>query len=214
LSNLNRLLELWGKPGDSEEVPEILEECREGVERVGSIVSGLLSLARRSDGRADSVDMIQVIETTLPIIRREAIGRAQLTMQLLPVRPVIGDPRLLGQVVLNLVMNALQSLPEGRSDGNRVTILIAPEEGGVRLSVIDTGTGIPDDLLPRVFDPFVTTQRGNEGVGLGLAITHQIVERHRGSIDIDTSETGTTVTVHLPRAAGSNSTAPDEIQAR
>jgi signal transduction histidine kinase len=198
-SNLNHL-EGITREVEHEEVSQIIFECREGVDRVRGIVADLLSMARRSDGFEEPVDLVEVVRSGLGMLAHEARYRARLETQLSPVPPVLGDARLLGQVVVNLALNAIQAIPEGDPNSNQVTVSTSSENGLVRLVVRDTGPGIPNDLVPQIFDPFFTTKPKDEGTGLGLAVTHQLVTRYRGSIAVDTDSSGTTIVVELPQA--------------
>jgi signal transduction histidine kinase len=199
-ANLNQLDALWKDPTAEEAFEEVLTETREGVERIRTIVSELLRLSRRGEGEHRPVDLGRVINSVLPIVRHEARNRARIETRLRPVPPVVGDDRWLGQVVLNLVVNALHAIPEGDPERNRVTVSTSTSEGRVRLRVSDTGTGIPPEVLPRIFDPFFTTKEEGKGTGLGLAVTHELVSRHRGRIDVESSERGSAFTVDLPAA--------------
>jgi signal transduction histidine kinase len=197
-SNLNRLGESWEEPGDQGEVDEMLVECQEGIGRVRTIASSLLSLARKSDGVDQPVDLHPLIDSALAVVRREARYRAQLELDLEPIPKVSGDPRLLGHVVLTLVMNAVRTIPEGAPEQNRIHIETRSSDDEVVLQVSDTGdvdacesrpgekSGVLDDALHGGAD------------GLGLAITRQIVERHHGRISTDRGPTGTVTTVRLP----------------
>jgi signal transduction histidine kinase len=198
-SNLNRLGELWRKPESSEDVEDILLECREGTERVRAIVSELLTLARRGDGRTDEVDLHEVISSVLPVVRKFARHRAALVTDLRGVPRLRGDARLLGQVVLNLLMNSLQAIPEGNAERNRVSVSTWLENGAAWLAVSDTGPGIPAEHRARIFDPFFTSKP--DGTGLGLAVSQQIVLRHHGRIHVQTDDTGTRMLVEFPEAA-------------
>jgi signal transduction histidine kinase len=180
-------------------VEEILLECREGTERVRGIVSDLLSLARRGDGRTDEVDLHEVIASVLPVVRKFARYRAALVTDLRGVPRLRGDARLLGQVVLNLVMNALQAIPEGSAERNRVCISTSLADGAAWLEVSDTGPGIPAEHRARIFDPFFTSKP--DGTGLGLAVTQQIVLRHHGRIHVESDDRGTRMRVEFPAAA-------------
>jgi signal transduction histidine kinase len=195
-SNLNRLEELWARPESADEVREILAECREGSERVRLIVSDLLRLSRKGDGPLVPVDLHEVVATVLPLVRGAARRRARIVPLLGGVPRVLGDPKLLGQVVLNLVLNALQAIPEGTPEVQEVRISTGLAEGRVRLEVADTGPGIPEEHRARIFDPLYTARQ--EGTGLGLAVTHQIVTRHGGRIRVESGPSGTRVTVELP----------------
>ena len=136
----------------------------------------------------------------LPIVEPEARWRARITTQLDPVPPVRGEERLLGQVVLNLVVNALHSLPENQPERYTVRIETRFREGLVVLRVQDDGPGIEKEALPHLFDPFAPPRADLGGTELGLAVTHQLVSRHRGRIDVETSAQGTSFTVELPPA--------------
>jgi signal transduction histidine kinase len=195
-SNLNRLDEMWDKDEERDEVSEILDECREGTERVRGIVSDLLRLSRSGDVRTEPVDLHETIAKALPLARGPARRRARLSTRLAGVPRVLGDERLLGQVVLNLVMNALQAIPEGTPETNQVSVSTSSEGGGVRLVVADTGPGIPEELRERIFDPFYTTK--NEGTGLGLAVTRDIITRHQGSIEVHSTSSGTQMIIDFP----------------
>jgi C4-dicarboxylate-specific signal transduction histidine kinase len=201
-SSLNRLSELWkrGASDDAGEIEEILAECREGVERIRAIVGELLTLARRSDGERAQVDLVEVIQTALPIARSEARYRAEIVTELSPVPPVLGDARLLGQVVLHLVLNGIQAAASGRSPRPQVGVETSFEDGSVWLVVRDNGPGIPAELRPFLFDPLFPRRSGGERVGFGLAVAHQIVSSHRGRIDVESGAGGTTMIVEIPAA--------------
>jgi signal transduction histidine kinase len=201
-SNLNRLAELWQKPDQAADVEEIMAECREGTARIRNIVSNLLQVTRRSEGRIECVDLCQVVRQVLPILQQEARFRAQLRAELAAVPPVTGEAGLLGQVVLNLVLNALQAIEEGAPLDNEVVVSTALEAGRVLLRVRDTGTGIAPESIPKIFDPFFTTKESGKGTGLGLAISYQIVSQHRGTIHAESGPRGSLFTVALPPAPG------------
>ena len=107
------------------------------------------------------------------------------------------DPEQLEQVVLNLIHNARDAMHEG----GHLTLRVAPTPSGAAISVCDTGTGIPPEILGRVFEPFVSTKRPGRGSGLGLGLSREIVRRHGGDVLLDSQPgEGTVVTVHLPGA--------------
>lgn len=110
----------------------------------------------------------------------------------------MGDPNGLRQVIMNLTMNALQALP----GPGQVRIATRAQDGEVRLCVSDTGPGIPAAKLDQIWDPFFTTKGVGEGLGLGLSVTYDIVQKHGGRIDVRSTEgEGTRFTVHLPAAS-------------
>lgn len=202
-ANLNQLEELAKEPDVDRAravFDEILEETREGITRIFSTVDGLLAMSRREEGAAGPVELARVIEATLPLARHEARGQVRIQTDLAPVPPVNGDARLLGQVVLNLVVNAIHAIPSGRPGGGVVTVALRAFRREVELSVTDDGVGIPEDVRGRIFDAFFTTKEAGRGTGLGLAVTQQVVQQHGGRIAIESSPSGTCVRVHLPEA--------------
>jgi signal transduction histidine kinase len=197
--NLDALARHWHDTAGPE-LDALLEQAREGVERVHRVVSELLRLARRPEGPEGPVDLGRVIESILPIVGPESRRRARIATRLDPVPPVQGEERLLGQIVLNLIVYALRSIPAGEPDAHEVRVETRFSEGAVLLRVHDDGPPIPHEQLPRLFDPFAAA-RAEDGPELGLAVTHQLVAHHRGRIDVETGDQGTTFSVHLPPAA-------------
>ncbi len=179
-------------------IEETVNEARRGIERIRTIVSELLHVARRGGGEAGPVDVNKVVRAVLPIVRHEARDRGRLEIDLGDVPAIEGEEQLVTQILLNLVLNAIQALPETDGEPGVVTITTRAEGDLVRLQVRDTGPGIPDEIRDHVFEPFFTTKPQGEGTGLGLAVAHQLVERHRGHIEVQTGEDGTTMIVDLP----------------
>jgi signal transduction histidine kinase len=110
------------------------------------------------------------------------------------VPDIMADPVKLEQVLLNLVINAVQAM-EG---GGVLTIRTGTDGPACRVCVSDTGKGIPRDILAKIFDPFFTTKDPGEGTGLGLSVSKAIIEQHKGEIQVETSEKGATFIVRLP----------------
>jgi signal transduction histidine kinase len=139
----------------------------------------------------------------MPLLRHAARRHeATLAASVPPdLPPVLADPNQLQQLLINLVVNALEAM----APGGRVEVAAARREHearpGVAIAVADTGPGIAADVLPRVFEAFFTTKPAGQGTGLGLAICREIVTQHGGDIGITSRDgAGTTVTVWLPRA--------------
>jgi signal transduction histidine kinase len=200
LANLNHLQALRKENGTAEEIEEVLLETQEGVARLRAIVDELLRLARTGERVSEPVQLARVVESVLPIVRHEARGRIRLETQLAYAPVVNGDPGRLGQVVLNLIQNAIHALTASDRNGTVRVSVAAVGGGGVELLVEDDGPGIPDHVLPRIFEPFFTTKRHGEGTGLGLSVTAEIVSRHGGTIDVETSAAGSRFRVLLPAA--------------
>ncbi|AUX20712.1 histidine kinase [Sorangium cellulosum] len=167
-----------------------LDEAAEGGARVRHIVGGLKTFSRADDGALGPVEVDRVIQLVLRMAQRQIQSKARLALDLGPVPQVHANEAQLGQVILNLLVNAAQALPEGRDAENEIRIATALEPPGrVRIDVSDTGPGIAPELRSRIFDPFFTTKPIGEGTGLGLAICHGIVSSFRGEIRVE-SEVG------------------------
>jgi signal transduction histidine kinase len=202
LANLNHLQSLRKEAGSEAELEEVLLETQEGVARLHAIVDELLRLADSGQRQDRPVDLAQVITAALPLVRHEAGPDVHIESDLLPTPPVSGDAGQLGQVVLNLLQNAIHALGEGER-GGRVRVRLSPEAGEAHLSVQDDGGGIAADDVPHVFEPFFTTKPQGQGTGLGLAVTREIVTRHGGRISVESDSSGTRFRVRLPiRASG------------
>ncbi len=173
------------------------DRARLGVERVATIVRGMKVFSRPDDQARGPTDVRGVIESTIPILLREIQRRGRLVEDYDEVPPVCANEASLGQVFLNLLLNAVQSLDEGPANVIRVAVRNRPPL--VVVEVHDTGTGIPDDVRPRVFEPFFTTKPVGVGTGLGLSICHGIVRTLRGEITFESRPgLGTMFRVELP----------------
>ncbi len=197
-SNLNRIEEIWSHPTERRDVPEILEECHDGLSRLRATVGELLRLARRNESETVPVDLADVVASVLPLVRAEGRFRARWTEFLTAVPAVRGDPGLLAQVALQLLLNGIRSIPEGAPADHRIAVSTGSERGRVRLRVRDSGPPIPSAELPHIFDPFSPLAAENVTSRLGLAVTHQIVVSHGGEIEVTSDQRGTEVTVWLP----------------
>lgn len=169
------------------------------LERVGGIVSGLLSFARESGVEHTRVDVNKALEAALTLTRHKMkLGNIKLTMELHPTpMMVLGDINQLQQCFLNLIFNAIDSMP----DGGELSVTSRIEEPSDKawFSIRDTGYGIPDAIKNNLFDPFFTTKDVGKNTGLGLSIVYGVVKNHRGMIDVDSHEgRGTTFTLTFP----------------
>ena len=197
-SNLNRVEEIWNDPVERRDVPEILDECHEGLAQLRATVGELLRLARRSESATVPVDFTEVVASVMPLVRAEGRYRARWTEFLTAVPLVRGDPGLLAQVALQLLLNGIRSIPEGAPADHRIAISTGSERGRVRLRVRDSGPPIPAAELQHIFDPFSPLAAEGATSRLGLAVTHQIVVSHGGEIEVTSDQRGTEVTVWLP----------------
>ena len=193
-SNMDRPLPAAG------EVVERLQEAREGLFRIRVIVRDLQTLARSEEVHGE-VDLKQVIEQSIQIAAAETRHRAPIVRRYEPVPPVRGSRTRLGQVFLNLIINAAQAIPEGQSPNHQIEIVIRNTGRDCVVEVRDTGSGIAPEHLERIFDPFFTTKEVGSGTGLGLSISREIIAGHHGTLVVQsTPGVGTTMTVTLPHA--------------
>jgi len=183
-------------------IAELLETAGESAVRVQRIVKDLRSLARSEDEPSAQIDLAEVIAYAHGIASYQIRHHARVEVRIAPLGPVYGDRARLEQVVLNLLVNAAQAIP---NDGAEHRIAIDVREHGAdrfAIEVRDTGVGIAPELRARIFDPFVTTKPIGEGTGLGLSICHTIVASLGGTIDVESEVgKGTTFRIVLPRGS-------------
>jgi len=174
-------------------------DATKAVAQVTEITKGLELSHRRRDEEV-TADLREIVNLTLTFVRAALLKRAQLETDLAEVPRVTGSPTKLGQVMTNLLVNAMQAMPDRPRTENRVTVLLRPEDDWVRLEVEDNGLGVPAEVAERIFDPFFTTKTQG-GTGLGLAISKRIIQEAGGTISVS-SEPGewTRFTVRLPVA--------------
>ncbi len=202
------------KAGDPEQVTKNAEIVAEQASRITRIIQRLLDTARRKVGTTENgmVNLNQVTLSTMEFLEsRFAAARVSRTLaraEGLP--PVKGNPDQLQQVLLNLLMNAIEAMPSGGQvkvatslvTRRRPGLEVAPEQPVVVLEVVDSGGGIPAEEREKIFEPFYTTKEGRGGTGLGLSVSHGIIKEHDGWIEVDAGAggSGTTFRVCLPAA--------------
>jgi signal transduction histidine kinase len=186
------------------ELQEPLADARDSADRVRLIVRDLKIFSRSDDERRGPVDVARVLESAIRMAWNEIRHRARLVKDFAKTPPVEGNEARLGQVFLNLIVNAAQSMPEGRAGKNEIRVATRlDDQGRVVVEVRDTGSGIPDAILSRIFDPFFTTKPIGVGTGLGLAICHRIVTALGGQIEVESQVgKGTVFRTILPVATG------------
>jgi len=200
-----------GEPGVRRyrEICDSLDLIANESRRCGDLVRNLLTFSRTTPMNLQATDLNQVIERSLRLVQHQLdLASIQVQLQLDPNLPqVLCDAAQIEQVILALVMNAMDALPQG---GNLwITTSFSREHSCVRILVRDDGSGIAPEILPHLFEPFLTTKETGRGVGLGLAISHSILERHNGSIEVESEiGRGTTFTVTLPWDADADQIAP------
>ncbi|HWN71345.1 MAG TPA: PAS domain S-box protein [Haliangium sp.] len=186
-----------------------LADSLSGADRIRTIVQDLKLFSRTKEQADASVDITRVLHSTLRMLHNELSHRAELALDVAPVPAVAGDEARLGQVLTNLLVNAIQALPDERHHDNRILVRVASEDDNVLVEVSDNGAGIAPEVRARIFDPFFTTKRVGQGTGLGLSICHSIVTSLGGRIEVDSEPgVGTTFRVHLRSAEPAGSAVP------
>jgi two-component system NtrC family sensor kinase len=200
----SKLLKKWvDKDQVSGEKKQEAQQCLDLISsesrRCGELVRNLLSFSRQSPINVQSTDINRVVEQCTMLLRPNLkIAAIDLHTTLADGLPRLHcDPSQIEQVLLAVIVNAADAMPKG---GNLwIDSRLCDDGSHVALTVRDDGSGIPPDVLPKIFEPFVTTKENGHGTGLGLAVSRGIVERHSGKISVESEVgKGTTVTITLP----------------
>jgi two-component system, NtrC family, sensor kinase len=206
MSNLDFLIEALDADAtaafgdDGKEIRDALAAAHRGSDRVRQIVQDLQTFSAADRDTVHPVDVNQLIHTTLSMLDNAIRHHARVVLELGDIPRVDANEAKLGQVFINLLHNAAQSIPVGRASENTIRVTSATDAmGQVVISIQDTGQGIEPRHLGRIFDAFYTTKPVGVGTGLGLAICHQVVTKVGGSISVDSKVgVGTTFTLTLP----------------
>jgi PAS domain S-box-containing protein len=189
---------------------EMASDIRTGAERIRKIVRGLKTFSRAPVEQLSVFDVRPVLEQSINLAFNEIRHRARLVKDYGRSPFVQADEARLGQVFVNLLVNAAQAIAEGDADANEIRIVTATDESGrAVIEVRDTGPGIPAAIIDRIFDPFFTTKPQGVGTGLGLSICHNIVTGLGGELTVASAEgVGSTFRVTLPAATGAPEVPP------
>jgi two-component system, NtrC family, sensor kinase len=178
-----------------DDIPELLKDCKEGTGRVGKIVGDLKSFAHPGNDEQMLVDINKGLVSTLNVVNNEIKYKATVTKDLGEIPLVEGYPQKLNQVFMNILVNAAQSIKEK----GEIKIVTKQKGKYVAVSISDNGCGIEKDHLSKIFDPFFTTKAIGAGTGLGMNIAYNIIEEHKGKIDVKSQVgKGTVFTIILP----------------
>jgi signal transduction histidine kinase/CheY-like chemotaxis protein len=196
-----------------------IERAQSGAQRVHTIVAALRTFSRIDEGPKHPVDLRSTIDAALTMASSEVKHRARVDIEQHEPILVLGNEAKLGQVFLNLIVNAAQAIPDPDPSRHRIGIRVVREGERGLIEVSDTGVGIAPEHLTRIFDPFFTTKPVGTGTGLGLSICHSIVSELSGSIDVRSElGQGTTFIVSLPlsdqpllRTSSIQPVAPDHV---
>jgi PAS domain S-box-containing protein len=175
-----------GQPAELDLLERSIEQAREGAERVNAIAKDLRTFARAEEDQREPIDVGAVLESSIRMVWNEIRHRARLVRDYSEVPKVTANEARLGQVFINLLVNAAHAIPEGNAAANEIRVCTKrDQEGRAVIEVRDTGSGISDEHLGRIFDPFFTTKPAGSGLGLGLSICHGIVSALGGEISVE-----------------------------
>jgi signal transduction histidine kinase len=183
---------------------ESLDQTLHGMRRVREVVRSLMTFSRGGVGPSKATDVRSLAESATQMALHEVVHRARLVRDLREVPPVMVSEGALSHVFLSLIVNAAQAIPLGDARDNEVRVAtFLNDDGMVTIEVSDTGDGIPQDVLPRIFDPFFTSKRSDNASGLGLSVAYGTVRRFGGDVQVSsTPGVGTTFRVFLPPMKG------------
>ncbi|MBZ4187574.1 7TM diverse intracellular signaling domain-containing protein [Niabella beijingensis] len=185
-----------------EEISTLLSGIKEGAHRTSEIVKGLRSFARVDEANWKKVDLNEGIESTLLLVKSTFPQNFKLVKELGELPKIECAPGKINQVFMNIITNAVQTIQERILKDQQPGVLIIKtweEDAQVRVSITDNGQGMTEEVKNKIFDPFFTTKDVGEGTGLGLSIVQGIIEKHNGTIQVDTElGRGTTFVISLP----------------
>jgi C4-dicarboxylate-specific signal transduction histidine kinase len=197
-----RLVLAQNKP-DLDLIQEVISDIITEDKRAGEVIHRLHALLRRGESRAEAIDLNALIQTTLRLLHSELVARKiKIDVGLAEDLPAVtGDPVQLQQVLLNLVMNAIDAMSATEPGHRQLTALTRSDGNGtIEAAIIDRGPGITADERTRLFQPFFTTK--SNGLGLGLSICSTIISAHGGALSVDNNvEGGATALLRLPTRA-------------
>jgi hemerythrin-like metal-binding protein len=178
-----------------EDIPGLIRESREGLDRVKKIVSGLRDFSHADNGLWATADLNQVLESALGVVANEIKFKANVVKELSTLPPVSCIAAQINQVLVNLLINAAQAIDQK----GVITVRSGGQQEQVWVEVSDTGCGMTPDVQKRIFEPFYTTKPVGKGTGLGLSITWEIISRHHGEVAVRSEPgQGSTFRVTLP----------------
>ncbi len=188
---------------------EWIASALEGGERIRTIVSDLGSFSHVGEGPRAPLDVSLLLDSSIRMADNAIRYRAKVIRDYRATCPVVANDARLGQVFLNLIINAAQAIPEGASDAHAITLATRDDGNWVVVEITDTGVGIPPELRDKIFDAFVTTKPRGVGTGLGLYICRAIVDSLGGALTVEaTGGRGATFRVRLPASRTRSEPAP------
>jgi signal transduction histidine kinase len=200
-SNLNQLVVHWEaaekglEPEAAQEGWELLEESLEGASRVAAIVKDVRGFAYAGQGERETADVNDLLAATLRIAQPQLRHHANVECNYGRIPPLLSQAQELKQVFLNLLLNASHAI----ADGGNIRVSTEFRDPDIVVSIEDDGCGMKSDVLERIFDPFFSTKKAWEGMGLGLSLSYQMVKNHGGEIRVESeADEGTCFRISLP----------------
>ncbi|MEJ2038227.1 MAG: response regulator [Desulfosarcinaceae bacterium] len=188
-----------------EDMADLIGDCREGTERIKKIIMDLKDFAHPGEDTVQSTDINRGLDSTLNVVNNEIKYKATVHRDFGDIPSVRGFPQQVNQVFMNILVNAAQSI-ENSGD---IHIATRTVDSQVEITIRDTGCGISQENIPKIFDPFFTTKEVGKGTGLGMNIAYKIIEKHKGTISVQSQVgEGTVFTIRLP-AEGDGAPAQD-----
>ncbi|MGF1524371.1 MAG: ATP-binding protein [Leptolyngbyaceae cyanobacterium] len=189
-----------------EDIPRILHSIRHGAERIHDIVCTLQEFSRNDQQGIKSTDLNQSLDSTLLILNTRLSKGIEVIKDYDTLPRVDCNPGEVNQVFMSVLLNAVEVLESSDSVNRQIAIrTIQISDSHVRITIQDTGSGIPKNILDKVFDPFFTTKPVGQGTGLGLALSYQTIQQHQGSLSLQSEVgKGTTVVIELPIESSQN----------
>jgi two-component system NtrC family sensor kinase len=177
------------------DLPMMISESHEGAHRIKRIVSDLRTFSRSDQGELKYVDLHEIIDFSINLVRNELKYKAKVSKEYGDLPRLLCYPQMLGQVIVNLLINAAQAID---STGD-ITLRTLFEKDTAVIEISDTGCGMSELVLAHLFEPFFTTKPAGKGTGLGLSLVYSIIEKHRGDIKVKSKVgEGTTFIIRLP----------------
>ncbi|HEO64832.1 MAG TPA: GHKL domain-containing protein [Spirochaetes bacterium] len=178
-----------------EDVQTLLSTITEGSDRTTSIIRDLKEYSRSRNKEIIQIDINEYIESTLNLLYNQFKGRIEIKKEYCSDSKIECHPGQVNQVLMNILVNAIQAI----EDRGTIKIRTEKEKNNLDISILDTGKGIPQEVISTVFEPFFTTRGVGGGTGLGLSISYEIIQNHHGDIDIESEPgKGTIVQIKLP----------------
>ena len=179
-----------------EHIHKLLANIDQEVDRTRDIVKGLLDFSREREFQLDWVNLENIVLRTIQLVSSQLPPGVEILSEIPEDLDIHLDGQKIQEVLLNLVLNAIQAMPQGTG---LVNINAKKNYRDIEITIEDDGCGIPSENLPNIFDPFFSTKEIGYGTGLGLSVAHGIVERHGGTITVKSKlEEGSVFTINLP----------------